>query len=268
MKLLKFPEEVKDIYLKHSNIMKSYIDKLINNAFSVKISTKGSLYLSSNVLEALSSLFNISADLYRPGYVKINFRTRSETLAIESRAEILTTRLNTGIVLNFQFSPGWYSNRSFVTRDLVDEVRLIDFSKYIRKLYYIEVDPRKLNLSYFSDWDTRTSYTSADEFVEKVAEEWREQKLYGKLLPALEIIAVIYESLKELKDSHTFLGCFLTQSMIAQLASYITWNFTMIPDTVPLIIEKDLSNVKDPVKRYSIAGIPEFILKLNIKSDN
>ncbi len=266
MKLLEFPEEVKSLCLENCHIMNHYIDAWINTTLGLEINTS-QINISSNVLKSLISLLDLSVEQHRSGYLKFDFKKRSGIVSFRVLSERVKVRLESGVRLQFDFTPMYFStNAAIIPNKVFDKIKSIDLSEYTLPYYYFKIDFKDLDLS---RWNTSTINISSDDLMRELGSIWTQQRSYEELFPALHIVTLIHESLRELKDSRALLDFSMSHHFPNYPMLSLTWSLKMIPDTWASSFKKGLisHNCDLDVKnffRYLRIYIPYFVLTLNI----
>ncbi len=267
MKLLEFPEEVQNLYLEHCHIMNHYIETWVNTSMDLKVN-KHAIHLSSYVLKSLSTLLEISSE-HRPGYVKIDFDDYYEAITFRRISERIKFRLDSGISLEFNFEPTWFSSASIIPESIFDNIKLKDRAKSILSYHHHKIDYKDLDLSKL---DVSIKNTSSESVVKELTFLWTQQRSYEELSPALDIVALIHTSLLELRDSKSVLDLSIAHYTSLYPMFDLIWSFIIIPDYLDLSYRRSsISDYPDPYAKNSIEDykvfIPKFTMKLNILRD-
>lgn len=274
MKLLEFPEEVKSLYLEHCHIINNYIEEWINASLVLKTNNRKVLRLSSNVLKSLSLSLDISVNRYRSGNLKLDFDDQLGITKIQNIPELLISRLILGVNLELNFAFGWFpfSDRSMIPDKVFDKIKSINLSESDQTYHNIEIESKDLDLSNLIEWDNDTSNISSDILVSRISSKWNQMKSFEEISSAIDMIKIIHDSLRELKDDKTALIYVLSHLIPVYPVLNLSWRLMIIPDTLILSFSKNLlsfsSNLttKDLFRNLNIY-IPEFSLTLNISKD-
>ena len=264
MRLLKFSEEVKFLYLDQFNMMNKFVNAWINTSLNLEL-RKDELYITSNVLKSLFALLNINPLKHLLGYVKVNFDENSATVTTKAQSEQIIVKLDPIITLKLAFVFTWYSKSSIITKRVYDKLKINGGSGAISPLYY-EVSYKDLDLSKLG---ISNIIQSADDLVQEVARLWNMTWSYKELSSILDIISLIHASLLELRDTRNLLELSIAHDIKEFPLVSLVWSMVMIPDVLLFSckIDPQFNDIDSLDKLYIKDGrvyVPQFTLMLDI----
>ena len=271
MRLLRSADEVKALYLEHYQEVNGYLRRWINNTVNIK-NDKQRIHISYNLLKSLSSLLDVTIKKYKPGYGIFDSQRFFTNATFHFQSEKSMVKIDPKTKMICEFSPFWYSDPDIIPKHLYDKILSLDLIRSIRSLsrfYHIQIDSKELDLSKIIELDINTKMITSDSLIRNLTSEWTNQKIHRPPSVLLDIIKIIHESFRELKDPKSFLFYFLSYNP-SYGKFYLLWRFLIVSDTLNLFFRKSTrlytTNTDSNVgflKDYKVF-VPGFSLRLMI----
>lgn len=261
MRPLKFPDEVKNLYLKQYHMINNYIRQWINTSLKIESNTD-EIQISTDVLLILSKLFELSGT-HRAGKLQMRFDPSSGEIASSYRIEQFIYQIGTKYNIKFNFFLMDYLDSQVVTKQLYDDIKSIDHTDYTLSNFYYEIDYRDLDLSRSDQLNIRDSIRDLSTRISRQEfQEWKTKELS----PVFDMTEFIHQSFFELNDTKTILRSFITD-LYPVPALYVQWLFAMIPDLLLLSYKKShlSADSKSYINQKDLnVHIPFLVLELEI----
>ena len=265
MKLLKFPEEVKDLYLDQYHFINSYIESWVDTKLTLK-HKQNEVHIFSNVLNSLCKLLNISPTEHTLGDVKIDFNDTHAAINFDMQLERLIINPDPKIKLMFTFLPFWSKHFNVVPKRISNKAK--SYSSSLKsQSYYFAVSTRDLHLT--NKLNVPSMIISPESLVREIITRWSGQWSYDELFSTIDILSIIHTSLLELKDNKSLLDFSMIDDIPNHSSIYLEWFFYMLPDLVVYFFNiNSRSNLSNQNVKSSITDsfvyLPLFTMKLNI----
>lgn len=261
MRLLKYPEEVQNFYIKQYNIINSYIKDWIDDYLKIKLGTD-EIQVSTNVLLTLSRSFNLP-EFHRPGDLRIKFDPSSGEVLLSYNLEKLTYSIGYKYSLKFKFFIEEYLDHKPITKELYNAIQSLDHSGYTLSHFYHEVNHRDLDLAKSSLLDYK--YAATEDLLTSLYSEefqvWHTEELFS----VFDMIGIIHQSLVELNDTRSILRAYISSPFPTEPMFSVGWRFAIIPDF--LLVSYKISRISDHSRLHPLdfnVHIPFFMLRLEV----
>ena len=174
-----------------------------------------------------------------------------------------------GLKLKLTFIPIWNFTYDIIPRKIFDDIKLDLSSRSSPPPYETryEIYSKDLDLSKFYTCNVNISTANiADKIATNIATLSKRSRSYKKWSLGLDVVTLIHESLKELKDSKALLDLCIRSTPPKGTICELTWYFMMIPDSLVLYCNPLFSSLTP--SRFELSdvfcrvGIPTFELEL------